>query len=369
MARSLCIYGPTGSRKTTQVKWFSHYIAEMTGKATLLLSLSDGGWSPMCDPEVDAGMIVPYKGDVTITPLLMLRKISQGYRPKYPEKMNEALAQYAEDCKTNNATVPPEEASLTAIDWNEIGGIAVEGWTSISSVIMRYLPDKAISVGGENRMGVNKSGVSMSFSQSAIVDDQLVSEVFGSNTQGDYNFVKNTLSGLVANFNSLPCHTVLYTALEAKTTEDGEKTGKPMYAPDIAGKKASAECGAWVGDLIHAQDYPFPEKVMVKDPSDPTGKTEIEQVKIKTAVRFFFHKHPDPDTGILFPAKPRCAPERIKELDSQFPGGFFEPEWGARWGIDKYLKYMDYLAQDAAKQDSLKGWREKMDQKLGRAKG
>lgn len=364
MARSLAIYGPTGSRKTTQVKYFSHYIAEMTGKSTLLLSLSDGGWSPMCDPEVAAGMIIPYKGDVTITPLLMLRKMSQGYWPKYPDKMNEALARFVEDCKTNNATHPPEEASLTAINWDEVGGIAVEGWTSISSVIMRYLPDKAISVGGENRTGVNKQGVSMSFNQAAIVDDVLVSEIFGSNTQGDYNFVKNTLSGWVANWNSLPCHTVLYTSLEAKTTEDGEKTGKPIYAPDIAGKKASAECGAWVGDLIHAQDYSVPETVMVPDPAD--SSKQIPQTKIKTTVRFFFHKHPDPDTGILFPAKPRCAPERIKELDSQFPGGFFEPEWGAEWGIDKYLKFMDYLADDAAKQDSLKGWREKMDAKLGR---
>lgn len=362
MARSLCIYGPTGSRKTTQVKWFSHYIAEQTGKATLLLSLSDGGWSPMCDPEVEAGMIVPYKGDVAFTPLLMLRKISQGYWPKFPKEMNAAMAEFA----ANSNSPPPPECSLTGINWNEIGGIAIEGWTSISSVIMRYLPDKGISVGGENRLGTNKMGVSMSFSQGIVVDDQLVSETFGSNTQGDYNFVKNTLSGLVTNLNSLPCHTVMYTALEARTTEDGEKTGKPIYGPDIAGKKASAECGAWVGDLIHAQDYPVPEKVMVKDPADPAK--EIEQIKIKTAVRFFFHKHPDPDTGILFPAKPRCAPERIKELDSQFPGGFFEPEWGAEWGIDKYLAFMDYLAQDAAKHESLKGWREKMDKKLGRVR-
>jgi hypothetical protein len=294
----------------------------------------------------------------------MLRKISQGYWPKHPKQMNDAMAQYIHDCAHNPQTPPPPEASLTGINWNEVGGIAVEGWTSISSVIMRYLPDKGINVGGENRLSVNKDGTSMSFMQAIIVEDQLVQEVFGSNTRGDYNFVKNTLSGLVANMNSLPCHSILYTALEAKTTEDGEKTGKPIYGPDIAGKKASTECGAWVGDLLHAQDYPVPEKTTVKDPADPAK--EIEQVKIKTAVRFFFHKHPDPDTGILFPAKPRCAPERIKELDSQFPGGFFEPEWGAEWGVDKYLKFMDYLAQDAAQQESLKGWREKMDQKLGK---
>jgi hypothetical protein len=347
------------------VKWFANYIAKVTGKSTLLLSLSDGGWSPMCDPEVSAGMIIPYKGDVAMTPLLMLRKISQGYFPKHPELMNEAMAQFLNDFASNQSTPPPPEASLTPINWNEIGGIAVEGWTSISSAIMRYLPDKGINVGGENRHGISKEGVSMSFQQGIVVDGELVSETFGSNTRGDYNFVKNTLAGLVSNLNSLPCHSVMYTALESKTTEDGEKMGRPMYGPDIAGKKASAECGAWVGDLIHAQDYPLPVTVKVPNPS---GEGEVDQTVVKTTVRFFYHKHPDPDTGIMFPAKPRCAPEKILELDKVYPGGYFEPEFGATWGVNRYLELMDQLAGDAAKQDSLKGWRERMDAKLGRAK-
>jgi hypothetical protein len=359
VARSLCLYGATGSRKTTQAKWFSHYIAETTGKATLLLSMSDGGWSPMCDPEVAAGMIVPYKGDVSVTPLLMLRKMSQGYWPKYPDLMNAALAEMKQN---PNGGVPPE-ASLVPINWDEIGGIAVEGWTSISSVIMRFLADQAISVGGENRLGVSKSGVSMSFNQAVVIDGVLTSEVFGSSTQGDYNFLKNTLSGFVSNWNSLPCHTVMYTALEAKTTEDGEKSGRPVYGPDIAGKKASAECGAWVGDLIHAQDYQFAEKKMVPNPS---GEGEIEQTIMKTTVRFFYHKHPDADTGIMYPAKPRCAPEKIMELDRIMPGGYFEPEFGALWGVDRYLKVMDDLAGDASKNEALMNWRSRMDQKLGR---
>ena len=51
MARSGCIYSPTGGRKTSQVKDFAHYIARLTGKATLLLSTDGGGWDP-CKPEV-----------------------------------------------------------------------------------------------------------------------------------------------------------------------------------------------------------------------------------------------------------------------------------------------------------------------------
>jgi hypothetical protein len=362
MARSLCIYGPTGSRKTTQVKWFSRYIAEITGKPTLLLSLSGGGWSPMCDPEVAAGMIEPYRCDAAVTPLFLLRKISQGYWPAYPDAINEALLAIQSGEQTADVM---QSASLIRIDWSKYGGMAIEDWTAISDLIMRFLPDKGISVGGENRFQIYKNGASSAFAQVGVVNGELVTESFGSNILPDYGYVLNTLSGLVTNFNSLPAHTVMYTALEAKTTEDGEKSGKPIYGPDIAGKKATAKCGSWVGDFIHAQDYPLPVNVMVKNPS---GEGEIEQTLIKTTVRFFYVKHPDPDTGIIFPAKPRCAPEKILELEKVWPGGYFEPEFGAEWGINRYLELMDQLAGDAAKQDSLKGWRERMDAKLGRAK-
>jgi len=361
MARSLCIFGSTGSRKTTQIKWLSRYIAEVTGKATLLLSLSGGGWAP-CDPEIAAGMISAYRCDAAVTPLFVLRKISQGYWPLYPDKINEALLAIQSG---DQSPTTMHEASLTRIDFSQFGGLAVEDWTAISGLIMRFLPDKGINVGGENRFSIAKSGVSSSFGQVGVVDGNLVSESFGSNIWADYNYTKNTLSGLVTSFNSLPFHTVLYTAMEGKTTEDGEKLSKPIYSPEIAGKKAPAECGSWVGDLIHAQDYPLP--VVVKVPN-PSGEGEIDQTIMRTTVRFFYTKHPDPDTGIMFPAKPRCAPERIAELDRIFPGGYFEPEWGATWGIDRYIREVEKLTESAAQDESLKGWRERMDAKLGRAR-
>lgn len=358
MANSICIYGPTDSHKTTQGKYFARRVAAVTGKSTLLLSLSGGGWSPMCDPEVSAGMIVPYKADAAITPLLILRKISQGYWPAYPEQMNEGLA------RVDASGQPCAEASLIPIDWTKVGGLIVEDWTNIGAVIMRYLPDKGISVGGENRLGFNKEGVSMSFNQTVVVNGEFVTEAFGSNTRGDYKFVQNTLSGLVNSFNSLPVYAVMYTALEGKTTEDGEKNSRPIYGPDIEGKKATAQCGSWVGDLIHAQGYAKPYTEKVSDPKNP-GEM-IDQTTVRNHVRFFFRTHPDPDTGIMFPAKPRCAPEKILALDKEMPGGFFEPEWGAEWGIDRYMEVMDRLAADASKSEALSNWRDRADKLLGR---
>src|SRR6266852_1457333 len=328
MARSGTLYGGTGSYKTAQVKFFSRYIAKRTGKATLLLSTDGGGWAP-CEKEVVAGMIRPYRCEAAVLPLVLLRKISQGYWPENPEETN------------------PADINLIPIDWGEIGGIAVEGWTSIAQVVMRYLPDKGVSVGGEQR---DKPGANMMFTLPLHLNGQVVMESFGSKTRGDYGFVQRLLYGLVMKFISLLVEYVLFTALEAKTEDEDRST---VYGPAIAGKKATAECGAWVGDLLHAQDYTVPRTEHVPDPMDST-KT-VEQVTMDTVVRYYFRKHLDPVTGIPFPAKTRVVPEGIEELNKKFPGGYFEPT--TSWGIDRYLETVDELSIER-EDDPLRGWRE-----------
>ena len=331
MARSGCIYGPSGSFKTSQVKWFSHYIAEKTGKATLLLSGDGGGWAA-CEPEIQAGMIEPYRIDTATIPLSLLQAISKG---RWPRDTRES---------------DPSRVDMVPIDYNKIGGIAVEGWTSLSSVIMRYLPAKGINVGGEDRS-------KLMFNVPIVVDGQVTSERFGSNTRGDYGFTQNMLYGLVTNFNSLPVEYVLYTALEAKTEDDDRST---IYGPAISGKKATAQAPSWVGDLIHAQDYAVERKIVQKNPA--TGKDE-EGTVFETVVRYYYKKHPDPATGITFPAKPRVTPEKMTELEKAFPGGYFTPDLTG--GFDRYMKKADELA--AAQGDALKGWRDRMDARLGRS--
>jgi hypothetical protein len=341
MARSGCIYSPTGGRKTSQVKDFAHYIARKTGKATLLLSLDGGGWDP-CIPEVNADMIRPYRCEVTSLPLVLLRKISQGYWP------------------LNTEETDPGKIDLAPMNYDEVGGVAVEGWSSISQAVMRFLPDHGISVGGEDR---KKPGANMAFAQAVQVMGQWLPEQFGSSTRGDYGFVQNFLYGLVMNFNSLPVEYVLYTALESKTEDDDRST---TFGPAIAGKKGTRDCGAWVGDLIHGQDYPVVTKVQVPDPSDAT-KT-VQQENIDLTVRFHYKKHLDPASGIPFPAKARVTPEQIAALENRFPGGYFEPvikDGVVHEGFGTYLQVVDDLG--AAQGDALKGWRAKMDSKLGRA--
>lgn len=335
MARSGVIYGPSGSFKTSQIKWFAHYIAGRTGKRTLLLSLDGGGWEP-CRPEIEADdpMIQAYRCESNILPLVILRKISHGYWPSDPEETD------------------PSRVNLVPINWEEVGGIAVEGWTSISAVIMRYLADKGISVGGENR---NQSN--MMFTLPIHVMGQVVNEAFGSTTRGDYKFVQNAMHGLVAQFNSLPCDYVLYTALEARG-EDND--GQVAYGPAIEGKKATGQCGPWVGDFIHAQDFVVPRTIKV---ANPAGGDMIEQTVLEPVVRYYFRNHIDPDNpGIVWRAKPRCTPEKMLELEKEFPGGYFEPTLDG--GLDRYLRVIDRLS--AGQADSLRDWRKKTDALLGR---
>lgn len=332
MARSGIIYGDSGSYKTTAVKHFARYIYEVTGKRTNLLSMDGGGWDA-CVPEVLAGIISPYR--VTMkNPLPVLRVISTGY---WPEEGSEAKG----------------SMNLIPIDWNEVGAMAIEGLTSISQAEMRYLADIGAIVGGE-KQSLGR------FDQPVRVNGEVKTEVFAGSSMGHYGFTQNNVYSFVMNLGALTGpHYVLFSALESRTEEDDRTT---VYGPQIAGKKATALAPSWVGDCIHFQSYGVPKSIKVPDPQNP--KELVDSTLIETVVRAHFIKHPDPSTGIFFPAKPRVTPEKVKELMSWAPGGYFTP--GTEHGFDTYLHKIDELQQGQG--DAAKAWRAKIDEKFGRGK-
>jgi hypothetical protein len=328
MARTGINYGASGVFKTTAAKHFARYIYQKTGKGTLLFSMDGGGWAPL-DPEIRAGVVQAYRGNMEI-PLPVLRRVSQGYWP--------------EDVSASEAT----KVNLRRVDWSQWGGMIVEGLTSISQALMRHLADKQIKTGEE---------ATSPFTQRVIVDGQVVNETFAGNSKAHYGFVQNTLYSLVTNFSSLPCEYVLFTALESRTEEDDRST---IYGPQIAGKKATALVPSWVGDCLHSEGYPVETVVQVPDPKD--AKKLVDSTMVDTKVRTYFVKHPDPSTGIMFPAKPRVAPEKVAELMKKFPGGYYEPT--TEHGLDIYLQTIDAL--NAEQGDEVAKWRAAIDQKFGR---
>ena len=330
MADSGVIYGETDTFKTTAIAHLARYIAEKTGKGTLLFSADGGGWKPVQE-EIDAGMIRPYRCDTATIPLPILRKVSQGFWPRNPEEPNISLVDF----------IP--------IDWSDVGAVAVEGFTSIGTMLMRHVADKNLKTGEEG---------TTPFSMPIRVEGQIRNEVFAGNSRGHYNFVQNQLYGLTMNFISWPVSYVLFTGHEKKT-EEGDRT--VVMGVAVPGKAITPLIPTWVGDCIHAQDYQTERITQLPKPGGKPGET-IEDKTFERHCRYYFRKHPDPVTGLSFPAKPRVSHSAVRELDKMFPGGFFEPT--PEHGFDLYLKALDTLA--ASKSDSLKGWRERADQKLGR---
>jgi len=336
MAKSGCIYGGTSTFKTTAVSHLAHYIAEKTGKATLLFSADGGGWAP-CDEEVRAGMIRPYRCDTATIPLPILRKFSQGYWPENPEESDIS------------------RLNFVRVNWDEVGAIAVEGFTSIGTMLMRLCADRALDTGQE---------ATSKFTQPIVVDGVVQHVMFAGNSKAHFNFCQNQLYGMTMNLTSLPVEYVLFTGLEKKTEEDGSS----IMGVAVPGKAITNQIPTWVGDLIHAQDFAVPKTVKVPPPGKTLAQSKpedlIDQVVMDTVCRYYFKKHPDPVTQLMFPAKPRVSHGAVRELERRMPGGYFEPTPDE--GFDKYLKVIDELT--AGRADSLKGWREKMDARLGRTK-
>lgn len=339
MAKSGVIYGSTSTFKTTAIAHFSRYIAETTGKATLLFSADGGGWTP-CDEEIAVGMIRPYRADLDKIFLPTLVMISKGYWPKNVEETD------------------PSKVNFIPIDWNEVGGIAVEGLTSIGNNILLQCAQKGLKTGED---------ATSKFSMPIIVEGQQLNVGFAGNSKGHYQFCHNQLQGMVNAFNSLPCKYVLFTGLDKRGEDDDRKS---VYGVATPGKAITDVIPTWVGDYIHAQDYAVPRKVKVPPPgktvSDCKPDELIETEVIDVICRYYFKPHPDPSTGILFKAKPRIAHNSIRALEKEFPGGYFEPT--PEQGFDTYLKTLDKLLKlGLAREDpGLASWRQKMDAKLGR---
>lgn len=331
MARSGVIYGETGTFKTTAIAHLARYIAEKTGKATLLFSADGGGWAP-CQEEVEAGMIRPYRCDTATIPLPVIRKVSQGYWPENPEE-------------TNIANV-----NFVPVRWDEIGAIAVEGFTSLGTMLMRHAADKNLKTGEEG---------TTPFTQPIRVNGEICKETFAGNSRGHYNFCQNQLYGLTMNFTSLPVEYVLFTGHEKKTEEDRQT----VMGVAVPGKAITPLIPTWVGDCIHAQDYQIEQVVTAPKLGGKPGETE-EIRTVDTVCRYYFKKHPDPVTGLMFPAKPRVTHGAVAALNEAYPAGFFVPT--PEHGFDEYLQVLDRLAAASSQHDSLRDWRARMDIKLGR---
>lgn len=366
MARTGLVYGESGTFKTTQIGAFARYIYKKTGKPIRLISADLGGWAPI-KPEVDAGLVIPWRVSTIDNMLPVIRKLSKGYWPTVREK--DSGLPDPEDKNKKLKVQYLDLASPTPKTWEEIGGYAVESLTSIGDAEMSNLVSTGRKVAEE---------VVSEWEEKVYVDGTEVKEKFGAPARAHYNFVQNAIYSLINAFSSLPVEYVLFTALEAKSEEEDRTT---IYGPSIAGKKATPKAPSWVGDCIHHDSYQVEKMVPACNPDgspkmgapdSPGAKPKQAEEKVmQTFVRGYFMRHPDPKTGVNHPAKPRVIPNAWGKLLERWPGGYYTPVAGDlekgefAHGFDWLLEEEDKLADMG--HEGIMGWKEKIDAERAQA--
>lgn len=294
MSKSILTYGESGSGKTSSIAFLAKYIYSRTGKPTRLITLDGGGFAPL-NPLINAGMIEIFELNLKSTayPLDVIRRLSEG------------------EWVVNG--------TLKATSLESVGAYAIEGLSAISDMIFRYLTNKGVRLTQEPAYKVQDGGTTF----------------FGGNL-AYYQFVQNELENLIIRFNGLPVQKVLWTALEGRG-DGGE------YGPATVGKKQVSKLPAWFGTTIHHETVSVDTKRV-----DPLTKTKI----LETEFRGYFMRHPDPITGMFYPAKSRVAASAMPELLQTFPDGYFPITINE--GIDKYLKLEDTFTEKET--DFYKNW-------------
>lgn len=312
-AATMLLYGATDATKTSQAEHVARYVWKHSHKRTIFLTC-DGGGVGTVQSVADSGLMLAYNIPLLADGnLFCLRKLSQGYIP---------------EIKGNKLTLTPP----TADRWEEFGCLFVEGVTSWGDRIMRDLRMKNRKVGQEANFSFTIAGTEFGSSES---------EVFAGASPAFYGFIQSELQVLIENTRSLPIEKVVWTALESKGED--RVTKEPMYGPDIAGSKAVSKCPAWFGDALHLDVFHAERK-------DPQGKVMVDSLTgaklVEKKVRAYFQDHPDPRTGIRWPAKARVSPTDAGKLLQKWPGGFFDVTYAD--GIEPFLAMQDTLLEEAA---------------------
>jgi hypothetical protein len=318
---TMVVYGPTGSRKTSQIRAFAKYIYEKTGKKTRLITMDGGGYGTAQD-YVNAGIIEPWRLVEEANPKVAIIKASRG---AWPEKLVGGLR-----TSSNLIEVPKGQAAKHLKD---VGAYVIEGWYSIAMAVIRDAVSKGTKISEE---------IVGRFTES-LNGDGNSSESFGAPSRSHYGFVQNFTLDYIRNFSALPLERVMYTSLEGKGEDKIDKTLK--YGPAVAGGAITAAIPAYVGDCIHFEDY-------VKD----TKTQEME-------VRAWFQQHPDAENPrAIWPAKARIIPSRIQEFKSKMgKDGYFVLGDNSEPDLGTYLRVQDEML--ASSTDEIVQWKKMIDEK------
>lgn len=316
---TMVLYGPTGTRKTSQIGAFAKYIYEKTGKQTRMISADGGGWAPVQD-LINAGIIEAWR--VTDEPefLSAIRAAAAGAWPKL----------HKNGLRIPGPIVVPADKHKALKD---VGSYAVEGFFSIASAVMGNTVDSGRKI---NEDVVSKFTEKSDFGEFS----------FGAPSRGHYGFAQRFILDMIKGFTGLPVDRTLFTSLEGKGEDKLSK--QTVYGPATAGGAITAAVPQYVGDCLHFEDY------FVDAGKDPLNdKQTLKELK----VRAWFQQHPDSATGTMWPAKCRLVPSKIQAFkDIMGKQGYFDLN---ELTIKEYLQTQDDMLSSSSSE--AREWKAQVD--------
>lgn len=322
-SKSICLYGATGSGKTAQAGRFVRWIYETTGKITRAVISDLGSSLTVLDPYIRAGIVEPWYIANVSDPTAVLHKLSRGDWPV----PSGGLLQFQ----------PPGEET-----WKRVGAYLIDSGTEIAEAIIVSLRAKGVRLSQDPSFTFEESG-----------------EKFYGGNMTYFGFAQDKIVDFIRAFSQLPVEAVLWTMGEGKGEDD--VTREAVYGPETVGKalRTTGKLPKKFGDCLHCEVYNVIARDKEgKDAIDPgTGKPLLNK-----RWRIYFQDHPDPVTGINYPAKPRVPPEMWPRLIEAWPGGFLRPtirDGEMLDGLDQFLRReADLLAVPVA---SVAAWKVQVD--------
>ena len=303
-ARTILLYGETGSTKTTQLALKAEDIYKKTGKITRLIQC-DGGGSKQFDDLglIEAGIVQRFTMPSTEAKIANLFRLSKGYWPRVVK--GELKFYHSSEYMTT-----PEE-------FEQIGAYMFDSLTGMAEILSEHVSDPARSIGFKLGTKSSEDGYD-----------------FGTLDMGHYGIIQKELrKAFEFGFNYLPVDFVMVTARVAK----GEsKNRTSTYGPATSGNAITSDIPSWFNDCYFLESK--------------TVKIENEIVNAKVA---WFEEHRDENTSIPYPAKIRCVPQVYTKLKDKnnYPDGYtiLYPEDG----LIEFLDNLDKLNKSIKKITSI----------------
>ena len=324
---TLLMYGDTGVGKSAQIGELAKWEFARTGRITRLIS-ADSGWD--CIEDLVASAAHPFgspspSGPVCIeawniqyllNPFPVIVKLSEGAWPKIDQAGRKV---------TLGSPVLVGGRLISSDGKTEVGQCAVEGLSTISAMLMQDHIRNLRKI-AEDIVGDFTGSVEMQDPSGRLTTETLK---FGKSGRAHYGHIQDfVLLDLVPRFATLPVSRVIWTAHEAKGTDDITGIKDSVLGPATIGKAAVARTAMKFGDTFH---------LVTLQSSAPSIGGKPGQVS--TEYRAYYERHPDQDlTRMYWPAKLSLPLDRVDALRQEFPGGFV-PLTIHNGGMDRFLDF------------------------------